>query len=154
MVSLGERITDLPAAEASHLLSGALNSTVTVTVLRGQGSSASSHTVALVRLIKFIHCPHTMSTHIWVLSIKRKDKERIHTHTHTYTYTQVRDVSIDVAVPTDADVGVMVWPGANGSLGDAICPYTHTHSNTHTNNTACHFSPGADGYKVMMRCQH
>ena len=29
---------------------------------------------------------------------------------------QVRDVSIDVAVPTDADVGIMVWPGANGSL--------------------------------------
>jgi Ca2+-binding EF-hand superfamily protein len=71
----GERITDLPAAEASHLLSGTLNSAVTVTVLRGQGSSASSHTVALVR-----------------------------------------DVSIDVAVPTDADVGVMVWPGANGTL--------------------------------------
>ena len=92
----GERITDLPAAEASHLLSGTLNSAVTVTVLRGQGSSASSHTVALVR-----------------------------------------DVSIDVAVPTDADVGVMVWPGANGSLGDAICPYTHTHSNTHTNTASC-----------------
>jgi len=29
---------------------------------------------------------------------------------------QVRDVSIDVAVATDADVGIMVWPGANGSL--------------------------------------
>ena len=110
MVSLGERIMDLPAAEALQLLAGTLNSTVTVTVLRvlvkrgiwrnflspskqkknlkkyfirGRVSSASSHTVVLVRLIKFIHCPHTMSTHIWVLSIKQKDQERKHTHTHT-----------------------------------------------------------------------
>ena len=65
MVSLGERIMDLPAAEALQLLAGTLNSTVTVTVLRGQGSSATSHTVALVRLIKFMHRPHAMShTHL------------------------------------------------------------------------------------------
>ena len=83
----GERITDLPAAEASHLLSGSLNSTVTVTVLRGQGSSATSHTVALVRLIKFMHRPHTMShTHLSYQSSEKIKKEYTRTHAHTHTH--------------------------------------------------------------------
>ena len=110
MVSPGERIKDLPAAEASHLLSGTLNSTVTVTVLRGQGPSASSHTVALVRLIKFItlstHNVHTYLAHIWHIfgtylgqcphifgfyqSNNKVKKENTQTHAHTHIHTHAR----------------------------------------------------------------
>ena len=34
----------------------------------------------------------------------------------TYAVSIVRDVDIEAAAPTDADVGLIIWPQANGSL--------------------------------------